>query len=787
MKFSNFPRSWWWWLPVIAILFSIQNSGAQVAQLKSVLQGQEASDKQDAAEKPEEIQARFDKWRLEARETLKRIETANLPEGISQSESENYRFDLEQMGQLLNRAIKNINFLAEAGKAFEDARAEDAAWTGFKEKPPYSLLMVDELLNERDAIKANLTSRESSLANYQSLQASILGEIKTAEAAVSTALTALKDADEKTSEAARWRLEAARTKSRLLVTRNELIKGSCDSLRERIAANRIDLALTERKVALAQKNSHLNDEDLTKISKIAEERKEVLRKEMDGISKRLKSAMTARDVAQDNFEELAATKPVEDKPIDALNLAKYRLEVAENRLEAMESIKEGIEGLLQLENITIKLYQDRREVIVARTKQERTEKLKALVQAYERLLAWDNVIDNEISAISADLSKLEARAASITADDEVFGLINDHRASKSEKLALFQRISKAVGAHRKMVKRWVADYTPKDDNKAWGHRLVSFGQSAMEVIRKIWSLELMTYENSVMVEGKKVSGDVPVTLGMLIRALIYFIIGYKILSFIAHRIQRRVIRHGALGEAQAKTLRNWAMIVAGFFLLIGTFLFLNIPLTVFAFFGGALAIGLGFGMQTLIKNFICGIILLVERKVRVGDLLEVDGFIGKVTEINTRSSVIRSADDLETMVPNSLFLENRVTNWTLTSGKVRRTLSVGVAYGTTPQTVMEVLTETATRHGLVCKDPAPFAIFEDFGESSLVFRLYFWLDFRGAANGIVVASDLRLMIEKRFSELEIGVPFPQREMRLNTDQPIKVHWSKDPEQTGENQ
>ncbi len=179
-------------------------------------------------------------------------------------------------------------------------------------------------------------------------------------------------------------------------------------------------------------------------------------------------------------------------------------------------------------------------------------------------------------------------------------------------------------------------------------------------------------------------------------------------------------------------------------------------------------------MQTLIKNFISGIIVLAERKIRVGDILDVDGIVGTVAEVNTRSSIIRSADDVETMIPNSVFLENRVTNWTLTSNKMRRSLRVGVAYGTQPQKVMEILTEVADRHGLVLKDPAPFAIFEDFGDNALIFSLYFWIRLGGGTNGIVVASDLRLMIDKRFTEAGIGVPFPQRDMHLTTDKPIQV-------------
>lgn len=155
-------------------------------------------------------------------------------------------------------------------------------------------------------------------------------------------------------------------------------------------------------------------------------------------------------------------------------------------------------------------------------------------------------------------------------------------------------------------------------------------------------------------------------------------------------------------------------------------------------------------------------------------MLDVDGITGTVVEVNTRSSVIRGPDDVETMIPNSVFLENRVTNWTLSSSKMRRFVRVGVAYGSSPQVVMEVLTEAAGRHGLVRKNPAPFAIFEDFGESSLVFCLYFWVDMGGQGNSLVIASDLRLMIEKRFQELGVSVPFPQRDVNLNSGNPITV-------------
>lgn len=765
-------------VPLTALVFALAAPPAAQGQISALKKAAESMEPAKAAEaeKPEETRKRLEQWLQEARDALARMEAsgtnATLPQGVTPAELDDRRRDLEQMVLTTTRSIKNLNAVADARKALENSRAEDAKWSGFAEKPPYSLLMIDDLLNERDAIKANLTSSESSLANFERLLASILAEAKTAEDAVSKMIVAVQNADDASREAAKWRLEAARAKSRLEAARAGLIQSNCDSLKDRIAAIQTDLALVDRKVKTARTSSRFNDEDLAKIEKISGERKKPLQKEIDGIAKRLKTAMSARAQAQSALDALVST--AEATPAAGVELAKYRVEVAEGRVETMQFLIEGLEGLIQLENISFKAYQDRKAILGARNLQERAKALESLATQLDRIRAWENVTDNDIAGSSADLSKLEARAASITTEDPRFSLLNEQRATQSEKLAMLQRVSQAVIAQRKLLKRWVLEYSPKPEPAGLGERVSTLGNSAWATVKKIWSFEVMSYEDKVVVAGQTITGKIPVTLGVLLRALLFFVIGYWISSKIANRIETGLVTRGHLVDSQARTLRNWAMIVVGVFLAIGTLAFLKIPLTVFAFFGGALAIGLGFGMQTLIKNFISGIIVLVERKVRVGDILDVDGIVGTVTEVNTRSSVIRSADDVETMIPNSLFLENRVTNWTLSSHKVRRSLRVGVAYGTHPQTVMEILTESAGRHGLICKEPAPFAIFEDFGDSALIFSLYFWVELGGGTSAMIVTSDLRLMIEKRFTEMEIGVPYPQRDMHLTTDQPIQV-------------
>jgi len=199
----------------------------------------------------------------------------------------------------------------------------------------------------------------------------------------------------------------------------------------------------------------------------------------------------------------------------------------------------------------------------------------------------------------------------------------------------------------------------------------------------------------------------------------------------------------------------------------------KIPLTVFAFAGGALAIGLGFGTQTLLKNFVSGIIILFERPFRVGDVLDVSGNRGTVTSIGLRASVLQLWDGTETLIPNSALLENNLTNWTFSNRTVRFTVAVGVAYGSDTRRVVQLLTEVAERHGLIEKDPKPQVLFTDFGESALSFELRFWVDVL-RANSAQVASDLRHMIAGTFAENGIVIAFPQRDLHLDTARPLQV-------------
>ena len=812
MKSTPNPTGMLRWLPAVCVVTFLTwilpaAAPGQTSVLKKLTENQPSAKPADA-ERSADARERLEQWLRDARDALARQDAntaaASLPEGITSEEVQDRRRDLEQMVLVATRALKYLDATADARKTLEASRSEDEAWTGFKDKPPYSLLMIDELLNERDAIQAKLTSHEASLANYQSLLATTLKESKAAEESISDKVVAVRNASEAATPAAKWRLDAARGKARPVATRADLLQNLCDSLKDLIAAAKIDLSLIDRKVTLAKANCGFSDDDMAKVTKLADTRKQAIQKESETYSKRLKSAQATRAQAQAAVDALApAVPPLPDTPAgnkesgkdsnkdartepnkdtdkeaQAVELAKFRLDVAEDRVDSIESIIERLDSLTQLENMTLDGYKIRRSIIDATSNYATNKAVEQLTALLDRIRAWKSVLDNDIAASSADLSKLESRAAAITPEDPRFSLLSDQRAAFSEKLAMFQRLSQEVVAERNLLNRWHKEYAPDADNTRWWTRLGKMGQAGWAILKGIWSFEVMSYEDKMETEDGPRTYKIPVTLGWLLEALLFFLIGYRIASCIAKRIQRTLVRRGRLKEAQARTLRNWTMIVVAIFLGIGTLAFLHLPLTVFAYFGGALAIGLGFGTQTLIKNFVSGIILLAERKVRVGDTVDVEGITGVITEINTRSSVIRSSGDIETMVPNSVFLDNRVTNWTLSNAKIRRSLRIGVAYGTPPQDIIEILTECAGRHGLVCKSPAPFAVFDDFGDNALIFQLFFWLELVGSTTTTtitIVSSDLRLMIEKRLAASGIAVPFPQRDLRITS--PVEVRLS----------
>jgi small-conductance mechanosensitive channel len=210
-------------------------------------------------------------------------------------------------------------------------------------------------------------------------------------------------------------------------------------------------------------------------------------------------------------------------------------------------------------------------------------------------------------------------------------------------------------------------------------------------------------------------------------------------------------------------LAHYAVVLVGFVVTLSV---LGFDFTNIAIIGGAVGVGIGFGMQTIVNNFVCGLIMLFERPVKVGDAVEFGSQQGRVKQVGLRATVVETYDNAEIVVPNSDLITSQVTNWTLAERRRRLKLPVGVAYGSDVALVMQILMECAENHSMVLSVPKPAVIFFGFGESALDFELRVWIaDFD---HHLQVLTEINQGIELRFRDLGIEIPFPQRDLHLRS-------------------
>jgi small-conductance mechanosensitive channel len=278
----------------------------------------------------------------------------------------------------------------------------------------------------------------------------------------------------------------------------------------------------------------------------------------------------------------------------------------------------------------------------------------------------------------------------------------------------------------------------------------------------LWKLKLLT------IAGIKLS------FGNVLVATILLLFATRLSRLSVKIINKRLILRFVEDKASQTTYQTFAFYGCLALFVTLSLTIAGIPLTVFTVVGGALAIGVGFGSQNIVNNFISGVILLVEQPIRVGDIVEIDGVAGKVIGIGTRSARIQIADNKIFIVPNSHFLEKGVTNWNLETNIIRTTIEFGVTYGSDVRKVENVCMDIMLNTDGIEQDPIPLVMFTNFADSSLTFELIFFCNIDKVASLNHVKSEVRFKIDDRFRELGISMPFPQRDMNLRVDKPLTV-------------
>jgi potassium efflux system protein len=226
-------------------------------------------------------------------------------------------------------------------------------------------------------------------------------------------------------------------------------------------------------------------------------------------------------------------------------------------------------------------------------------------------------------------------------------------------------------------------------------------------------------------------------------------------------VPRLRLRPGA-GYAMV-TFTRWTIIIIGTALSLAA---LGIDMAKVTLLAGALSVGIGFGLQNVVNNFVSGLILIVERPVGVGDVIERGTLSGTVTRIGIRSSTVRTGQGAEVIVPNGDLVSKEVVNWTRSDRRRRYDIDVGVAPGSDPEQVMRVLVEAAADVPEIMTDPAPCAMFKGFGDSSLNFTLLAWVPTVDV--GLQAQNALRVAILRKLEKAGIAIPFPQRDVHIHS-------------------
>jgi len=255
-----------------------------------------------------------------------------------------------------------------------------------------------------------------------------------------------------------------------------------------------------------------------------------------------------------------------------------------------------------------------------------------------------------------------------------------------------------------------------------------------------------------------------VTLGSVLGFFVILLVGYAISSSVRFIFREELLSRFHLSRGLPElfsSMLHYLLLLLVFFFAVNAG---GVELNKFTVLTGALGVGVGFGLQNIVNNFISGLILQFERPIHVGDVLDVDGTTGTVTRIGIRSSTVKTFQGAEVIIPNGNFISGKVINWTLSESLRRVDLPVGVAYGSDVKLVSKLLDQAATAHEDVLTSPPPAVYFKEFADSSLNFEAQFWV--MQESNTVKVKSEVALEVMRLLDEAGIEIPFPQRDLRL---------------------
>lgn len=676
-----------------------------------------------------------------------------LSEFAPTAEEQLERDQLHQQWTLaLEQHARYLRSLQDVRRLDAERSSEREQWHGFAQTP--TIATTEQLTDAVSAGRLELRTAEMLLSILD-------GEIARCVAQLDESRRQRRLAEDDAQQAhdsrRQWLLQLARL-------RTEAHEASVESAQdgrlvtcEAMDGKRTHLQFLENKLAAARAQARMTKADLDRVLAQINEKRLALHRDLNDALAADRNLRASRDAA-------ASASPA----------TTFDIQIGNARAETSARRIESLRGFLRLADYARTVWENR----LWATGHHGLREIRARQRHYDQRLAqlreWKVLMEQTLSAASELVLReaLRSENSSLSmAERESARQIHE---TLQERAWMDLRTVGALVFTEDLTMRLGTELSEQVARISIAERLGSVRLEITALLGRIWHAELYIAEDSVIAGGQKISIPRSITFGKVMIALTIFFFGL-LTARCAFRVVNQIAAHWSgeaqrPGDAPAKMCAA-AVVLASLLIAMAS---VRIPWTIFAFLGGALAIGVGFGAQTLINNFISGVILLCERSIRVGDIVEVDDQRGKVVQVGFRNSLVSRGDGIEVLVPNSQFLEKKVVNWTLSNDLVRYSVSVGVAYDSSVDKVTELISRAAAEHPHIVETPEPHVLLEDFGESALVFTVQFWMRLRPGVDGGTVRSELRHRINALFNHSGINMAFPQRDIHLNSSRPLEV-------------
>ena len=695
--------------------------------------------------------------------------------GALPDESDEYRRLLNLLANAYETQLDSLNKLQAIQQAHQDYRQKSLTWSGFPEKPPYSLAFIQDQwqqvrLKDREieAARIELTMLESMIETQrQAFQFSAQNSRKAGEQ--------LESNSSEDSERNGWLKLLNDLRNQQDEARLASLDTEREARRENLRYLQDEREFLQRKARLSSKASPLSsaDKDLqlkqlqlarqkleTETAKSLEQNQKIQQR-----VQQLRSQLVAsreRSVASGN-EQNQSLSPLQQM----LDTDLIEMDALASNLKVLRLLAQANEAHRRIWELQYRADHTNDPSVIATVMQE-------IDSSLQRLIPWRAYLGSNLDTVRSRRDAQEKRLGEWQSE---YGS-HEHelrklQANQSQEALLMRGVAEADLLEARL--RSLSDLLQgRHDEADTVQSLRLLAQQTLDLVAALSDFELLTIDDTIIADGREISGKRRVTVGKIVQMLAILSIGFWLISRVT-RYGREKIAGWQSGRASGALLGlRLLSLIAVVAILVFALISVHIPLTVFTLLGGSLAIGVGFGAQNILNNFISGLILLMERSIKIGDIVEVEGILSRVTHIGSRCCQVQRFDGIDMLIPNSSFLEKSVTNWTLSDHCLRVSVLVSVAYGTDSAQAMQLVKRAATEHSQIMKAPEPEVYLLDFAADAISLRLDFWIDLVVQPNRYRVMSDVRLRIEQLFSEAAIVIPFQQRQIHLGTSKPLKV-------------